>query len=231
MKLYPGRDYKKNLIAYWRQYYPNWTIPKGYHVHHIKPVCTFEDRSDLMVHHPRNLIALHVDDHITIHELRGDKFTNSGLLRSIAGRKFTKGARLRMARAKLGKKRPPEVIEKIANTNKGKKRSAEARKNMSNGQKNMSPAMKEKRSKMLRNRKASDETKKKMSLSMTGLKRSEESKRRMSEVRMGVTSPNKGRKWYNNGIKQSLYHEDSVPAGFVPGRIKGWKWRKNEHTH
>ncbi len=74
-------NYRRNLELYWRQFYPNWTIPKGYHVHHIKPKGEFKDKNDPRIHHPRNLIALHPDDHITIHECRGDNFLGKlGLL-------------------------------------------------------------------------------------------------------------------------------------------------------
>lgn len=68
------RSYRKNLINYWRQYYPDWEIPKGYHVHHIKP------KSLGGTDEARNLIALHPDDHVSIHLLRGDRYVKGRLL-------------------------------------------------------------------------------------------------------------------------------------------------------
>lgn len=69
-----NNNYRRNLKLYWQQYIPNWNIPKGYHVHHIKP------QSVGGTHHPKNLIALHPDDHFTIHKLRGDRYINTGFL-------------------------------------------------------------------------------------------------------------------------------------------------------
>ena len=73
-------NYRRNLELYWQQFYPNWKIPTGFHVHHIKPICTFKDGNDPLMHHPKNLIALHPDDHITIHKCRGDKISNGILI-------------------------------------------------------------------------------------------------------------------------------------------------------
>jgi len=61
--------HRQALRNHWRQYYPEYEIPKGYHVHHILPrACGGTDD-------PRNLIALHPDDHVTIHRCRGDDVT------------------------------------------------------------------------------------------------------------------------------------------------------------
>lgn len=78
-------NYRRNLELYWRQFCPQWTIPVGFHVHHIKPKVTFENKDDPRIHHPRNLIALHPDDHLLIHKLRGDKFVNNSMILSITG--------------------------------------------------------------------------------------------------------------------------------------------------
>lgn len=59
--------YRKKLTNYWRQLYPSWTVPKGYHIHHIKPRCLGGTND------AKNLIALHPDDHESIHRCRGDK--------------------------------------------------------------------------------------------------------------------------------------------------------------
>lgn len=67
-------NYRKNLVTYWRQYYPKWNIPKGYHVHHIKPRCIGGTNE------PKNLIALHPDDHVSIHKNRGDYWANDKFL-------------------------------------------------------------------------------------------------------------------------------------------------------
>ena len=77
---YTKHNARRNLTLYWRRFYPDWTIPKGFHVHHIKPKCAFTDPNDSRIHHPRNLIALYVDDHVTIHKCRGDKITNGNFI-------------------------------------------------------------------------------------------------------------------------------------------------------
>ena len=66
-----NKNYRKNLTLYWKQFYPNWSIPKGYDVHHIKPRCLW-DKEEIEQHHPKNLIALHPDDHYSIHNNRGE---------------------------------------------------------------------------------------------------------------------------------------------------------------
>lgn len=91
-------DYRRNLVLYWRQFYPNWIIPKGYHVHHIKPKSTYADKSDPRINHPRNLIALHPDDHVSIHKLRGDKFVTKSFV-SIANAKCSEDHKRNLSRA------------------------------------------------------------------------------------------------------------------------------------
>lgn len=78
-------NYRHNLTCFWRQFYSRWTIPIGYHVHHIKPKCTFANKNDPGIHHPRNLIALHPDDHVSIHSCRGDVLTKN-FITSTVGR-------------------------------------------------------------------------------------------------------------------------------------------------
>jgi hypothetical protein len=120
-------NYRRNLTLYWRQYYPTWSIPTGYHVHHIKP------KSEGGTNHPRNLIALHPDDHQTIHHLRGDKRTADGILsvrgythnedtrRKIREKRATQvmkprslESRERSRQASVKGPRPPEVIRKMS---------------------------------------------------------------------------------------------------------------------
>lgn len=72
--IYSSTNYRKNLELYWQQYYPNWSIPDGFHVHHIMPRKAAEKLgwTEEQINHPKNLIALHYDDHVSIHKNRGD---------------------------------------------------------------------------------------------------------------------------------------------------------------
>ena len=105
-KIIYTKDYKYNIIKYWRQYYPVWDIPKGYHVHHIKPKCTFDDKDDPRIHHPRNLIVLHPDDHQTIHRLRGDLRAAHGGFLNMRGYTHSTETRAKMKEAAIN--RPPQ---------------------------------------------------------------------------------------------------------------------------
>ncbi len=155
--IYSKTDHRKNITLYWQQYFPKYKIPKFYHVHHIKPKCTFEDKNDPMIHHPRNLIALHPDDHQSIHRCRGDIRLANGILsvkqmirtkehtNKIAdanrGQKRSKPAwnkglpteqqprtgqnhkaesKLKTSKSLTGRKRPHEVIKKVAKSMIGK---------------------------------------------------------------------------------------------------------------
>lgn len=149
-------NYKRNLIIYWQQFYPNWQIPNGYHVHHIKPKCTFTDPNDPRIHHPRNLIALHPDDHRSIHFCRGDQFNKSFMLHV------------------LGRIVSEETKKKISAKNKGRilpARTDKARKNQSASQ---------------QGRILSEETKKKIGTANKGLTRSEAQKQRISAGHKGL---------------------------------------------
>ena len=66
-------NYRRIYRDYWRQYFPEYEIPQGYHVHHILP------RSLGGTNDPKNLIALHIDDHMSIHRCRGDKYVGDRL--------------------------------------------------------------------------------------------------------------------------------------------------------
>lgn len=98
--IYHPTDYRKNLVLYWQQFNPVYQIPPGYHVHHIRPRCTYTDPDDPCINHPRNLIALHPDDHQTIHICRGD--TNVKGLLSVKDRRCRKLTRQRMSLVRGG---------------------------------------------------------------------------------------------------------------------------------
>lgn len=112
---------RSNLRLYWRQFYPNWEIPEGFHVHHIKPKCTFEDPSNPKIHHPSNLIALHKDDHWTIHRLRGDKNVNWPFINVIGQKKqpHTEETKKKISQANKGK----TAWNKGISVGKGRKKS------------------------------------------------------------------------------------------------------------
>lgn len=131
-------DYKRNLILYWRQFYPDWEIPNSYQVHHIKPRCTFENKNDPAIHHPRNLIALHIDDHISVHKCRGDNIVNEPFMYAVKGMKrgpMSEETKLKISRTKTGQSRAPftkEHKKNLAKAMTGKVRTAEMKENMSN---------------------------------------------------------------------------------------------------
>jgi group I intron endonuclease len=123
--IYNG-NYRKNLITHWRQFYPDWDIPTGYHVHHIKPKALGG------THQPKNLIALHPDDHVSIHRCRGDKINDKFILvarrhgknHPMYGKKHSEETRLKMK----------EVHKDITGKNNpmyGKKHSEETKKKLS----------------------------------------------------------------------------------------------------
>lgn len=199
-------NYKENLILYWQQFYPDWQIPAGYHVHHIKPVCTFEDPNDPKIHHPSNLIALHVDDHTTIHNMRGDKLAAS-LIWSMKGRVVSEETKSKMSQTHKTRKRKPlseEHKRKLAKANKGrtfshteatkmKMRAAvrpprqpvsdETRQKLSlaNKGRKVTAATRQKISQGNKGRKATDEQRRAQSIARTGKSHSEETKMKMSE--------------------------------------------------
>ena len=126
-----SKNYKRNIVMYWRQWFPEWNIPKGYHVHHIKPKCTFKDKNDPRIHHPSNLIALHPDDHVTIHSLRGDKRAANGGFLNMRDYKHSEETKSKMKES--AKNRPPQSQETRNKHSKsliGKSKSPEHIKNM-----------------------------------------------------------------------------------------------------
>ena len=187
------KNHRHNLELYWQQFYPNWKIPLGYHVHHIKPKCTFTDTTDPRINHPRNLIALHPDDHQSIHRLRGDKIAVTGMIivacrkmsqktkdkisKSNKGKVRTDAQRAVTSQARKGIKRPPELIAATAEKNRGKKRTPETCQRISE-------------SKLGKNnpnfgKKLSNETRQKMSDSAKGKQKSAEARANMSKAKLG----------------------------------------------
>ena len=151
-------NHRRNLKLYWRQFYPNWEIPKGYHVHHIKPKCTFENKADPRIHHPRNLIALHPDDHATIHKCRGDKIHANSIF-SMIGRVVSDETKMKMSKAQQGKVMSPEARKRISEARKG-------RTSPFNG-KTMSEEAKQKISKAHTGRIVTEETRQRLSIAAT----------------------------------------------------------------
>ena len=124
-------DPRVNLLRYWQQFYPSWTIPKGYHVHHIHPRCTFANQNDPRIHHPSNLIALHPNDHATIHRLRGDTVTKN-FITSIVGRKCSDETKQKMSDSAQDRLPPSQATrDKISKSSLGRKRSDEFKKKAS----------------------------------------------------------------------------------------------------
>lgn len=129
--IYVGANYRHNLIKYWQQFSSDWNIPEGYHVNHIKPKCTFEDNDDPLIHHPRNLIALHSDDHVSIHKCRGDKFVNEKLILSIKGNNLSVEQKDKLRKNRLGAKYSTKTKKKMSDAKKGRKYSKTHKQNMS----------------------------------------------------------------------------------------------------
>ena len=190
-------NYKRNLINYWNQLIPGWTIPKGFHVHHIKPKSTFKNKDDLKIHHPSNLIALHPDDHIAIHKNRGDKISVN-FIKVIGGSNhITDEYRLKLSKAKKGKPKSNQHIKNAANALRGRKLSNEHIKNMSKGLKGRNIWNK-------------------------GMSLTEEHKQKISETKRGRVAHNKGengRKHYNNGLIGIMVFPCEEPHGFAHGRL------------
>lgn len=104
------RNYRQVYREYWG------SIPRGFHVHHIVPKS--EGGSDEI----KNLIALHPDDHISIHLNRGDKKSASGVWVMRNGHSIE-------TRKKISDK---AKVFNLGNTNKlGKKESEHTRKKKS----------------------------------------------------------------------------------------------------
>jgi len=121
--IYSKTNYRKNITLYWQQYLPEYEIPKGYHVHHIKPrcICKQEGWSDEQINHPRNLIVVHPVEHWTLHYCRGDKIVSeftilAGWDKDRIGKKISKA--LKKINPKTGLSKGQECALKSANTMK-----------------------------------------------------------------------------------------------------------------
>ncbi len=205
---YSSWNYRRNLELYWRQLYPNWEIPAGYHVHHIKPKCTFEDKANTRINHPSNLIALHPDDHASIHKCRGDKHISTQFIISVVGRVMSAESKDKISKARLGLPSPLKG-------RKGKVPSTTTR---------------EIWARQRTGRKHTSDTKNKMSETRTGVKKSKEHIYNMSKSRLGkvasveskarMSAAKIGKKFYNNGTVTKSFYPTSVPVEFIPGRLK-----------
>lgn len=115
--IYHENNYRLNLTTYWKQFFPEWEIPKGYHVHHIVPRSVGKQNgwSDYKINHPNNLIALHPEDHVSIHKCRGDKYLSKGFLKilgnsgfgennSMYGKTHSKETKMKMSKSRTGDK-------------------------------------------------------------------------------------------------------------------------------
>ena len=184
-------NFRQNLLDYWQQWYPKWEIPKGYHVHHIKPKCTFEDQNDPKIHHPSNLIALHPDDHVAIHRCRGDKWANESFLKVLGnktsgmkGKHHSEESKNKMRKKLRGKKLPLDQAEKRkgkGNPFYGRTHSKETKLKMSKSSKGIGHP-------------CNEETKKKISLSKTGVKRPPMSSEQKAKISAAMKGKGKGRK-------------------------------------
>ena len=112
-------SYRRALVEYRRQYEPDWDIPVGFHVHHIKP------KSLGGTDHPTNLIALHPDDHVAIHRHRGDRVNESGFHvmadylyhnpHPCLGKKLSEETKRKISKSHMGKpKHTPKSKAKIS---------------------------------------------------------------------------------------------------------------------
>ena len=134
MPVYTKNNHRINITRYWQQFYPDYKVPAGYHVHHRKPrcICKLAGWSDEQINHPRNLIVLHPDDHYSCHRLRGDVCASGNFLK-IAGLNQLGDNHPR--RGKIGsfkgKQHSTETKKKMSLSATGRKCSDSVRANMS----------------------------------------------------------------------------------------------------
>ena len=213
-------DHRRNLRSYRRRFYPDWTIPIGYHVHHIRPrcLCKQEGWTDEQINHPRNLIALHPDDHISIHRNRGDKFVSEYFIWNVAGKKWTEASKLKISKSLSGHIVTEETRKKlsIANTGNIVSSATKEKLRMANlGKKHGPRSEQAKENIRIAVKKAMQrpEVKQKQRDAQLGKKASLSTKRKMSASRLGT-------KLFNNSIIQKLYRPGTEPDGFILGKIK-----------
>jgi hypothetical protein len=74
--IYTKNNYRENILRYHRQFDPDYKIPDDHEVHHIVPISEAKKlgwkESD--IHHPQNLMVVTREEHIILHEQRGDKW-------------------------------------------------------------------------------------------------------------------------------------------------------------
>ena len=107
----------------------------------------------------------------------------------------------------LGKHLSAETHQKMSEAHKGKNHSDETRQKMSEAHKGKPSGMKDKHH--------SAETCKKIAVNNGCFWKG---KHRSAETCKKIAEANKGKHWYNNGVKSIL--AKTCPEGFVPGRIK-----------
>lgn len=118
-----------------------------------------------------------------------------------------------------GKKRPPEIVAKVADKNRGRKHSDEVKQRISAAKKGKHPS--EETLQKLRAAAAgkpkSDEHKKKIGLAHKGRKKETEHKKKISETL-------KNQRWVNDGIKNLKISRDDLDIylskGYIRGKVK-----------
>jgi len=197
---YSNTNYRQNIIAFWQQYFPNYKIPIGFHVHHIKPksICKQEGWSDEQINHPRNLMVVHPVEHFSFHQLRGDRSANNNFIIGVVGstpwmkgRKHTDDTKKKMSTSSKGQ----------TPWNKGIPHSDETKKKIGAKSKNRIP---------------NNETRLKMSESHKGIMygpKSNETKAKLSKINTGL-------KFFNNGVKTIRVKPGNEPEGFTLGLLQ-----------
>lgn len=178
--IYTERNYRYNITLFWRQFFPDYVIPDGHHVHHIYPkcLCVQDGWTDARINHPRNLIVVHPVEHLAIHLARGDRFIKEKFILEIAGNKRGKQSSATIEKRRkstTGKKRTPEQRERMRQAQLNRKQKTPEEKaitarRISNAKKGIKLGPK------------SDEHKKKLSIAIKGKKKgplSEETKQKM----------------------------------------------------
>jgi hypothetical protein len=223
--IYTDHDHRYNITLFWRQFYPEYSIPEGYHVHHIYPkcLCIQDGWTDAQINHPRNLLVVHPVEHLAIHYARGDKHVGSRFILEIAGRRRGKQSQetieKRVAKLK-GKKRSKEQCERMSNAQLNRKEKTLAEKktyseNMSRAKKGVKLGPK------------SEEHKEKLSASLKGRStgpKSGETKSKMRKPKSSnhnnaISAGRLGKKMYNNGIDSCLCLPGTEPIGYKLGRL------------
>lgn len=118
---------------------------------------------------------------------------------------------------KKGKCRSKSTCCKISKALKVHYISKEARQKLSEAHKGI-PSKKKGKPGTFKGKHHTEEAKRKISKAHKGKHLSEETRRKISEAKKGKISNVKGKRWYNNGIKNVRAKE--CPPSFVPGRLR-----------